>query len=121
MLLQWFGLAVASHFVSALKTPSTDHYNTLGARQSPSIQTNGLQNNVLSIFDCVCSTYDISCKVTWDQYSFYINGERLMLFSGEIHPYRSDMIRLRFLAIVLIMMSRLPVASLYLDVFQKVK
>ena len=27
-------------------------------------------------------------QVTWDQYSFMINGERLMLFSGEVHPYR---------------------------------
>ncbi|KAJ5096819.1 hypothetical protein N7456_007540 [Penicillium angulare] len=41
--------------------------------------------------------------VTWDDKSLFINGERLMLFSGEIHPYR------------------LPVASLYIDIFQKVK
>ncbi|KAF9526883.1 glycoside hydrolase family 35 protein [Crepidotus variabilis] len=51
-----------------------------------SIQSNGLQN-----------------IVTWDKYSFFINGKRLMLFGGEVHPYR------------------LPVASLYLDVFQKIK
>ncbi|KAF9526882.1 glycoside hydrolase family 35 protein [Crepidotus variabilis] len=50
------------------------------------IQSNGLQNNV-----------------TWDKYSYFVNGKRLMLFSGEVHPYR------------------LPVASLYLDVFQKIK
>ncbi|KAF9008853.1 glycoside hydrolase family 35 protein [Cyathus striatus] len=26
--------------------------------------------------------------VTWDEYSFKINGKRLMIFSGEVHPYR---------------------------------
>ncbi|KAF5370168.1 hypothetical protein D9758_001409 [Tetrapyrgos nigripes] len=41
--------------------------------------------------------------VTWDQYSFMINGKRIGLFGGEIHPYR------------------MPVQSLHLDVFQKVK
>ncbi|PHH65211.1 hypothetical protein CDD81_3070 [Ophiocordyceps australis] len=41
--------------------------------------------------------------VTWDQHSFFIRGERAMLFSGEVHPFR------------------LPVPSLYLDVFQKIK
>ncbi|KAG9316763.1 glycoside hydrolase family 35 protein [Chiua virens] len=49
-------------------------------------QTDGLQNNV-----------------TWDEYSIMINGERLFLFSGEMHPYR------------------MPVQSLHLDLFQKVK
>ncbi|GLB33461.1 putative beta-galactosidase, domain 3 [Lyophyllum shimeji] len=41
--------------------------------------------------------------VTWDQYSLMINGKRLMVFSGEVHPYRN------------------PVQSLHLDVFQKIK
>lgn len=41
--------------------------------------------------------------VTYDNYSLLINGERLMIFSGEFHPYR------------------LPVPSLWLDVFQKIK
>jgi hypothetical protein len=41
--------------------------------------------------------------VTWDNYSLSINGERLMIFSGEFHPFR------------------LPVPSLWVDVFQKVK
>ncbi|KAH8890603.1 glycoside hydrolase family 35 protein [Thozetella sp. PMI_491] len=41
--------------------------------------------------------------VTWDNSSLFINGERLMIFSGEFHPFR------------------LPVPSLWLDVFQKVK
>ncbi|KAF5322689.1 hypothetical protein D9619_001054 [Psilocybe cf. subviscida] len=50
------------------------------------VQSDGLQQNV-----------------TWDQYSFFINGKRLMIFSGEIHPYR------------------MPVQSLHLDIFQKVK
>ncbi|KAF9871549.1 glycosyl hydrolase family 35 [Colletotrichum karsti] len=41
--------------------------------------------------------------VTWDEQSLFVRGERVMIFSGEIHPFR------------------LPVASLYLDLFQKVK
>ncbi|KAJ7067978.1 glycoside hydrolase family 35 protein [Mycena amicta] len=49
-------------------------------------QTDGLQN-----------------IVTWDEYSLFINGTRVNIFSGEVHAYR------------------LPVQSLYLDVFQKIK
>lgn len=41
--------------------------------------------------------------VTYDNYSLLLNGERLMIFSGEFHPFR------------------LPVPSLWLDVFQKIK
>ncbi|KAL1961973.1 hypothetical protein VTN77DRAFT_708 [Rasamsonia byssochlamydoides] len=41
--------------------------------------------------------------ITWDNQSLYIRGERIMIWSGEVHPYR------------------LPVQSLHLDVFQKVK
>ncbi|KAM5383782.1 hypothetical protein ACJZ2D_001771 [Fusarium nematophilum] len=41
--------------------------------------------------------------VTWDEHSLFINGERVTIFSAEIHPFR------------------LPVPSLYLDLFQKVK
>ncbi|PCH04028.1 Glycoside hydrolase, family 35 [Penicillium occitanis (nom. inval.)] len=41
--------------------------------------------------------------VTWDNQSLYIHGERLMIFSGEVHPFR------------------LPVSSLYIDIFQKIK
>ncbi|KAJ9380822.1 CAZyme family GH35 [Paecilomyces variotii] len=41
--------------------------------------------------------------ITWDEHSLFIRGERIMIFSGEFHPFR------------------LPVPSLWLDVFQKVK
>lgn len=41
--------------------------------------------------------------VTWDEHSLYINGERVMIMSGEFHPWR------------------LPVPSLWLDIFQKIK
>lgn len=41
--------------------------------------------------------------VTWDEKSLFIRGERVMMFSGEVHPFR------------------LPVPSLYLDLFQKIK
>ncbi|KAB5559873.1 glycoside hydrolase family 35 protein [Coniochaeta sp. 2T2.1] len=41
--------------------------------------------------------------VTWDEHSLFIRGERVMIFSGEFHPYR------------------LPVPSLWTDVLEKVK
>ncbi|KAI2615197.1 glycoside hydrolase family 35 protein [Hypoxylon sp. NC1633] len=41
--------------------------------------------------------------VTWDEHSLFVKGERVLIFSGEFHPFR------------------LPVPSLWLDVFQKVK
>ncbi|KKZ64295.1 beta-galactosidase A [[Emmonsia] crescens] len=41
--------------------------------------------------------------VKWDNESLFINGERIMIFSAEFHPFR------------------LPVPSLWLDVFQKIK
>lgn len=41
--------------------------------------------------------------VTYDNDSLLVGGERLMVFSGEFHPFR------------------LPVPSLWLDVFQKIK
>ena len=41
--------------------------------------------------------------VTWDEHSIFVRGERIMLFSGEFHPYR------------------LPSPGLWLDVLQKVK
>lgn len=41
--------------------------------------------------------------VTWDEHSIFVRGERVLLYNGEFHPYR------------------LPVPSLWLDVFQKIK
>ncbi|KAJ5391927.1 hypothetical protein N7509_007417 [Penicillium cosmopolitanum] len=41
--------------------------------------------------------------VTWDKHSVFVRGERIMIFSGEFHPFR------------------LPVPGLWLDVFQKIK
>lgn len=41
--------------------------------------------------------------VTWDSHSLFVRGERVMIFSGEIHPFR------------------LPVPSLWIDVLQKVR
>ncbi|KAJ6261167.1 Beta-galactosidase [Drechslerella dactyloides] len=41
--------------------------------------------------------------VTWDQYSFYVNGGRVMIYSGEVHPFRN------------------PVQDLHLDILQKIK
>ncbi|PQE06986.1 beta-galactosidase protein [Rutstroemia sp. NJR-2017a BBW] len=41
--------------------------------------------------------------VTWDEYSISVRGERILLLSGEFHPFR------------------LPSPGLWLDVFQKVR
>lgn len=41
--------------------------------------------------------------VTWDQYSIFVHGKRIFFYSGEVHPFR------------------LPVPSLYLDIFHKIK
>ncbi|KAI9871392.1 MAG: hypothetical protein M1830_002959 [Pleopsidium flavum] len=41
--------------------------------------------------------------VTWDAHSVFVRGERIMLYNGEFHPFR------------------LPVPSLWLDIFQKIK
>ncbi|KAJ2892909.1 hypothetical protein MKZ38_009214 [Zalerion maritima] len=41
--------------------------------------------------------------VTWDEHSLLVKGERIMLFSGEVHPFR------------------LPVPSLWGDVLDKIK
>ncbi|KAF1837258.1 hypothetical protein BDW02DRAFT_519504, partial [Decorospora gaudefroyi] len=41
--------------------------------------------------------------VTWDEHSLFVHGERIFLYSGEVHPYRT------------------PVPDLYLDIFQKIK
>jgi hypothetical protein len=41
--------------------------------------------------------------VTWDENSLFIYGKRVVIYSGEFHPFR------------------LPVPSLWLDVFQKMR
>jgi len=41
--------------------------------------------------------------VTWDQASIFVHGKRVLFYSGEFHPFR------------------LPVPSLWLDIFQKIK
>ncbi|KAF2186130.1 glycoside hydrolase family 35 protein [Zopfia rhizophila CBS 207.26] len=41
--------------------------------------------------------------VTWDENSLFIKGERVMIYSGEFHPFR------------------LPSPSLWLDIFQKIR
>ena len=41
--------------------------------------------------------------VTWDQHSIFVNGDRVLFYSGEFHPFR------------------LPVPGLWLDIFQKIR
>lgn len=42
-------------------------------------------------------------QVTWDEHSLFVRGERIFLYSGEVHPWR------------------LPVPDLWKDVLQKIK
>ena len=42
-------------------------------------------------------------KVTWDEHSLFVRGERIFLYTGEFHPWR------------------LPVVDLWKDVLQKIK
>ncbi|KAJ7283442.1 glycoside hydrolase family 35 protein [Mycena rebaudengoi] len=85
MLLSKFS-ALALFFHAAFASPPAPAEQRGGLRVVRDTRTNGLQ--------------DI---VTWDEYSLLINGERLAIFSGEVHPYR------------------MPVQTLHLDVLQKVK
>ncbi|KIW06877.1 uncharacterized protein PV09_02553 [Verruconis gallopava] len=45
----------------------------------------------------------LQTNVTWDEHSLFINGNRILIFSGELHPFR------------------LPVPTLWLDVLQKIR
>ena len=49
-----------------------------------------------------------------------INGERLMIMSGEFHPFRC-VFRPHLIQTVTLILERLPVPGLWLDIFQKVK
>lgn len=64
--------------------------------------SDGLQNIVSNCAD-LFEVSSNSTLVTYDQHSLMVYGERLLVFSGEFHPYR------------------LPVPDLWLDVFQKIK
>ncbi|EIN05080.1 hypothetical protein PUNSTDRAFT_146007 [Punctularia strigosozonata HHB-11173 SS5] len=75
--LTWFSLLIAA------TRPRSGRRLVLDTRQ---VQTDGYQD-----------------VVTWDEYSLMINGTRLFIWGGEVHPYR------------------MPVQSLHLDVFQKIK
>ncbi|CAG8902480.1 unnamed protein product [Penicillium egyptiacum] len=46
---------------------------------------------------------DVESLVTWDEYSIFIRGERVLFLSGEFHPFR------------------LPSPGLWLDIFQKIR
>nr|GAT53820.1 glycoside hydrolase family 35 protein [Mycena chlorophos] len=65
------------------------------------LQTDGLQNMVLPLATTRLLLNPV--QVTWDEYSLFVNGTRVDIFGGEVHPYR------------------MPVQSLHLDIFQKIK
>jgi hypothetical protein len=46
---------------------------------------------------------ELQSIVTWDENSLFIHGKRVLIYSGEFHPFR------------------LPSPALWLDVFQKMK
>ncbi|KAF7331749.1 Beta-galactosidase [Mycena kentingensis (nom. inval.)] len=78
------GLFVVCAAISAFVDARNTRRNVRFSRQTT--QTDGLQD-----------------LVTWDEYSLLINGSRVDLFSGEVHPFR------------------MPVQSLHLDIMQKIK
>lgn len=45
----------------------------------------------------------LQANVTWDEHSLFVNGQRVLIYSGEFHPFR------------------LPVPTLWLDILQKVR
>jgi beta-galactosidase GanA len=61
-------------------------------------------------------------QVTWDEDSLFVHGERIFLYSGEVHPYRYTA-KLHTMKIwtYLLTKNSLPVPGLYIDIFQKIK
>ena len=80
-----------SHVLTAICSLLVLQTNALVIGSKPNAVIRGLQNDTLQ---------DL---VTWDTQSIYVRGERVLFYSGEFHPFR------------------LPVPSLWLDVFQKIK
>ncbi|KAA8894151.1 glycoside hydrolase family 35 protein [Sphaerosporella brunnea] len=83
-------LAIATLFQTLLAAPSTSPVRRRFANTPADLiiprDDNGLQD-----------------VVTWDNHSLLIHGKRVMIWSGEFHPWR------------------LPVTGLWLDVFEKIK
>ncbi|KAF5010992.1 hypothetical protein FDECE_2862 [Fusarium decemcellulare] len=63
----------------------------------------GFSDFALSAFPQQDNSTQLQDSVTWDEYSILIRGERIMLYSGEVHPFR------------------LPSPGAWLDVFQKLR
>lgn len=80
-------------------------YTLLAALAAPVVHSLSLgdRNQAYSIIHEPGKRELLQDIITWDDKSLFIRGERAMMFSGEFHPFR------------------LPVPSLYLDVFQKIK
>lgn len=57
--------------------------------------------------------------VTWDEHSLFVHGERIIFWGGEVHPFR--FVSLLDKSGFMLIACRLPVPSLWLDVFQKIK
>lgn len=63
----------------------------------------GVGSNSLRVDDDALKRDLLQNIVTWDGKSLLIHGERVMIWSGEVHPFR------------------IPSPSLYLDIFQKIR
>ncbi|OKL56020.1 putative beta-galactosidase A [Talaromyces atroroseus] len=87
MKLFWTAVALAGLSRQALSRAVSRNAGRFGVIEHPDIEQRALLQDI----------------VTWNNQSLYINGEPLMIFSGEFHPFR------------------LPVPSLYIDILQKVK
>ncbi|KAL5342425.1 glycoside hydrolase superfamily [Aspergillus crustosus] len=61
------------------------------------------QNGSLSLSEWPVHDNGLSKVVQWDRYSFYVNGQRIFLFSGEFHYWR------------------IPVPALWRDILEKIK
>ena len=49
--------------------------------------------DVVSVFDLSGECQADRPKVTWDKDTIFVNGERLFLYSGEVHPFRYNLFR----------------------------
>ncbi|TKA80766.1 hypothetical protein B0A49_00503, partial [Cryomyces minteri] len=93
------------------------------AAQSAALAYGGKPNQVIKPY----KRAPLQDIVTWDEHSLFVRGKRVLFYSGEFHPFRYESFLSRssgtpYTCTKLILEAyRLPVPSLWLDVFQKIK
>ncbi|KAI0263999.1 glycoside hydrolase family 35 protein [Gloeopeniophorella convolvens] len=80
---------------------SASHISDILARFSPDFPAEEL--NLIAPVSDVFTSNGRTDQVQWDNYSLVLQGQRVLIYSGEFHTFR------------------LPVPSLWLDILQKVK